>query len=269
MGRRVRFRGADVTVLVDPLAGRAEVRSRPVYVVGRYVKTRRGLPQRQAKCEVCRGRGCDTCQHTGRGPEPSIEGLLRQLFRRAFHARDAIFTWLGSEDEDSLVLGRGRPFSAEILDPERRRLPRRLAKRVDGVRLTTLRIAKARPAHPRDFTGHFRLLVETAAPISSAKLREVETTFRDRPVAAFSPRKQKLLTKHVYTARATRRGPRRLELLLKTDGGLNLKKFVSGGPSDSGPAQVAPNIATVLGASATCVRFDVLAIVPRALARHP
>jgi tRNA pseudouridine synthase 10 len=195
--------------------------------------------------------------------------LLRQLFRRAFHARDAIFTWLGSEDEDSLVLGRGRPFSAEILDPERRRLPRRLAKRVDGVRLTTLRIAKARPAHPRDFTGHFRLLVETAAPISSAKLREVETTFRDRPVAAFSPRKQKLLTKHVYTARATRRGPRRLELLLKTDGGLNLKKFVSGGPSDSGPAQVAPNIATVLGASATCVRFDVLAIVPRALARHP
>ena len=30
------------------------------------------------------------------------------------------FSWIGGEDKESLVLGKGRPFFAEIIEPKRR-----------------------------------------------------------------------------------------------------------------------------------------------------
>lgn len=268
--RRVRFRGADVTVLLDPRAQAVQVRSRSVFVMGRYVKTRRGLPQRQAKCAACHGRGCETCRYSGHSSEPSVEALLQRVLVASFGARDAVFTWVGSEDEDSLVLGHGRPFYLELLDPKVRHLPRRIPRRIDGIRLTSLRRLRERPTHPREFTGRFRLLVETAALVARGKLREVEAKFRDVRVSAFSPRKRKTLTKRIYSLSAKRRGPQRLELVVTTDGGLNLKKFVSGAPAAAHePPEVFPNIATVLGTDATCSRFDVLAIRPRVSIRNP
>ena len=55
------------------------------------------------------------------------------------HSPKAKFTWLGSEDPESMVFPPGRPFIVEVKDPRRREVPSRLAARtgmgmIEGLR---------------------------------------------------------------------------------------------------------------------------------------
>ena len=50
----------------------------------------------------------------------SIEGIISDKVIADTKGSDVRFSWVGSEDKNSLVLGMGRPFFVEILNPKKR-----------------------------------------------------------------------------------------------------------------------------------------------------
>ncbi|HUG95928.1 MAG TPA: hypothetical protein VMJ94_00160, partial [Nitrososphaera sp.] len=119
------------------------VKSRPLALVGRYVKKSRGLPQKQDKCPGCEGRGCDSCNHSGLSGYGSVEGVIAKGLMEMTGGQAPKFSWIGSEDQSSLVLGDGRPFYARISNPKKRKLKKRRIK--DGGIQATLSVIEDKP----------------------------------------------------------------------------------------------------------------------------
>lgn len=261
-GKRISHLAADVTILADFLADRVAVRARAIHVFGRYVKKARGLDQKQKRCPSCKGKGCALCNYTGIKPGETVESILAAMLLRAFKGAKARFTWIGGEDRDSLVLGKGRPFYAEIQEPKVRRLVRTPTRRAERrVVLSELGVIAKGPPRQPEFTAIFRVVIETDRDVPPETIKGLEAAFANRELRVISPRKRRTLMKRVHELRVEESGARRATILLTCDGGLNIKKFVSGSPittPEGEVAEVSPNLSEALGAAATCVLFDVL-----------
>ena len=112
----------EISVTVQPAGRYCEVCPKPVAVYGRYTKHTRGIPQKQDRCKSCLGRGCYACELHGISGHDSVEGQISAFLFGVLGGTTAAFTWVGGEDKDSLVRGRGRPFFARIQRPHRRHI---------------------------------------------------------------------------------------------------------------------------------------------------
>ncbi|MEM3438037.1 MAG: tRNA pseudouridine(54/55) synthase Pus10, partial [Nitrososphaerales archaeon] len=131
--KKVNFHKPDMTILIDLISGDIHLNPRSLFIYGRYLKMVRGLPQKRRKCRNCRGKGCLECERTGFLRERSVEQILAQMLIKKFDAKEAKFTWVGGESIESLVLGNGRPFYAEIIKPRLRHLDKSELLKENGV----------------------------------------------------------------------------------------------------------------------------------------
>ncbi len=225
------------------------VKSRPLALVGRYVKKSRGLPQKQDKCPGCEGRGCDSCNHSGLSGYGSVEGVIAKGLMEMTGGQAPKFSWIGSEDQSSLVLGDGRPFYARISNPKKRKLKKRRIK--DGGIQATLSVIEDKP----ELQPRFRVKTKIHATCEKAltgqdmkKLNSLagsEVSFENR---------SKMATKRIYSVRARRIDGSQLALNMIADGGLMIKQFVGG------EEYMKPNISEILGAKCECITFDILGV---------
>jgi tRNA pseudouridine synthase 10 len=239
----------DLTILIDVAESRVSLQSKSLFFYGRYTKPR-GVAQRQGLCKVCWGKGCVTCKQTGRDQTPSVEEKVGRKLVKTAGAREAKFTWIGSEDVDSLVCGNGRPFVVELKNPRTRRLPRRMLAGGKGgrVAVTRGRILPSKPARLPTFKFLTRIVATAGKRIGRDELRELARAFRDTSVLFDRPN-EKPVSKTVYRVRGTSRG-KRLMLEAELDGGLPVKRFVNGD-------LVSPSISEVLKTEVRCDKFDV------------
>ena len=89
-----------------------------------------------------------------------MEGQISDLLFDRLGGRTIRFTWIGGEDKESLVAGRGRPFYARIQRPKRRRI--RIPRSVPlghGVLVGRLRDVAASDAGPLAFSSRARIQV--------------------------------------------------------------------------------------------------------------
>lgn len=121
-GRTADIRLPDVTAIVDTRYDTVEIDIRPLFVYGRYRKLVRDIPQTRWPCRRCRGVGCDRCDGTGRMYSTSVEEIVCAPLVESAGGADHRFHGLGREDIDVRMLGSGRPFVAEVLEPRRRTL---------------------------------------------------------------------------------------------------------------------------------------------------
>ena len=91
-----------------------------MFFEGRYRKLVRDLPQTVLFCPVCkgRGRGCKRCEGYGKLTKDSVQELLARVAMPRFKARRNKFHGAGREDIDVRMLGPGRLFVFEILNPK-------------------------------------------------------------------------------------------------------------------------------------------------------
>jgi len=109
---------AHITLHLDTKT--AAVRVRPLYLYGRYLKHSREIPQSKWPCRRCRGQGCPVCNFTGKRFQTSVEEMLgAELLPRA-RARGTKLHSVGREDVDARMLGDGRPFVLELIEPHTR-----------------------------------------------------------------------------------------------------------------------------------------------------
>jgi tRNA pseudouridine(54/55) synthase len=94
-----------------------------VFLEGRYRKLSRDLPQTVFFCPDCKGhprrrKDCARCEGFGKLTRDSVQELVSWVAGAAFRTRKNKFHGAGREDVDVRMLGEGRPFVLELVDPK-------------------------------------------------------------------------------------------------------------------------------------------------------
>lgn len=222
-----------------------QLRSKSITISGRYVKSKRGFPQKQKSCENCSGKGCRICDFHGITEFESVEGVISKLIFKKFGGTTAKFTWIGGEDKSSLVLGFGRPFFVKIQNPLKRKS--KLSDiTINSIKLHNLKLVHESPKKSFQFSSTIHVKIATEDKINSkslTKLKELKTTIM------VYEKSGKRSEKKIFDVKYKKDSKNSFTLIVNAEGGLPIKRFVIGD-------DVTPNIAKILETSCICKEFD-------------
>jgi tRNA pseudouridine synthase 10 len=221
-----------------------------VTIACKYLKKERGLPQKQQRLAFAKPSISNKeFQH---GTMNSLEELISEYLRRITSGARVKFSWIGSEDRESLVLGGGRPFFAEIAKPKRRLIDKHTVNLGQkAIELFVLGTSNKPPQYPMRFVSKTRIYI-TAERIINRK--DLESLASLNGCAVKFKSKGKTVTKVVYEATIASVNGSSMELEIIADGGLHIKQFVGG------KEYCDPNVSKLLGYRCECLNFDVIDI---------
>lgn len=228
-------------------------KSSPIFLSGRYVKTIRGISQKKDKCQKCSGSGCATCKYMGASQSNSVESIVGDRLLDITKADAAKFSWLGGEDKDSLVLGNGRPFLVQILNPKVRYLEKELIISENGIcavlKQRSPRVSSQLPSH---FTTKIEITIHAENDLPDESLAILSNVLENSEVSYKA--KSKVVKKKIYSLKAEKILEKTFVLTMIADGGLFIKQFVGG------QDYIEPSISKIIGMKCECVAFDILDI---------
>jgi len=227
-----------------------QLRSKSVIFSGRYVKTQRGLAQKQKPCENCSGKGCRICNFHGISEFNSIEGLISKFLFEKIGGTIAKFTWIGGEDKSSLVLGSGRPFFVKIQNPLKRNL-RLTNTQFDSVKIKNLKITQDSPKKPIKFISTIDAKISTKSDVDVENLKKLKD-LKNHPLVVYD-KSGKRSEKKVFSVKYKKNSNNSFTLVIRVEGGLPIKRFVIGD-------DVSPNLSGLLNTQCICSEFDFLEI---------
>lgn len=249
---RVDYQNPDVVFTIDFKKDQCEIKPKAVLLQGRYTKNIRGLPQKQKPCDKCEGKGCFACDFHGISEFNSVEGKIAKFLIEKFCALQAKITWIGGEDESSLVMGNGRPFFAKLINPHKRNIS--LSKKIDlvGISIRGLRIILKIPSDPVRFRTKVMFEVEAENEIEPDMLKELKK-LKGQPITLYenSGHKNK---KRIHAIKYKKKSDKSFTVLMESDGGIPIKRFVSG-------QEVEPSVSSMLETSCKCKSFDFQKII--------
>jgi tRNA pseudouridine synthase 10 len=229
----------------------ATARARPLALLCRYAKRERGLPQKAEKCPLCLGKGCNLCDGTGVNGLESIEGIMAKHIMKITRGQAPKFSWIGSEDQSSLVLGQGRPFYAKVSDPKVRR-PRRSKFAEAGIEVRVVEVLDDVPDPQERFVVKTRITCRCDRAIAPGDIKKLKKSLAGAQ-AKFENR-SKMAVKKIHSAQAKKTAESELVITIVADGGLPIKQFVGG------EQYIEPSISSLLNAKCECTAFDILKV---------
>mgnify|MGYP006125319983 CR=1 FL=1 len=237
----------DIFIQVNFKDDSCTIRTKPIFVYGRYNKKIRKIPQKQASCMYCVGIGCHNCNFTGLENVETIEGKISTLLIKKFNAKQVKINWIGGEDQSSLVLGNGRPFFAKILNPKKRDRILQKSSDLDGVYLSELRKLSVQPKGSIPFRSQVTITVDTEKLISLTQLKKLNI-LENLEIHNFSKDK-KSISKKIYKIGYKKLGKTSFTLDLLADGGIPIKSFIE-------KSDLSPNVSELLKNCCKCKKFD-------------
>jgi len=239
---------ADITFTINFKTERCNVKTKPIFLYGKYIKDKRGLPQKEESCPDCKGKGCIFCNNHGIVSFDSIEGKISKFLYEKFETDQVKFTWIGGEDKTSLVMGNGRPFFAKLLSPKKRNV--RLAKKsnLDEIMIHALRKIDHIPNGSIRFKSKIKMLVLAKNDISSNKLKRLKQLVTVPIEITDSNNKQHKRT--IHKLKYKKNSLQSFTVEIEADGGIPIKRFVDG-------FNIIPNISSILGTQCSCEKFDI------------
>lgn len=249
--KKLDFLDPDITLTLDFKEGTCHVRSKEIFLQGRYTKTKRGFPQKQKPCENCSGKGCRVCDFHGIHEFDSVEGQLSKFFFEKFGGAKAKFTWIGGEDKDSLVLGSGRPFFVKIQNPKKRKPKFPKTLKTNFVNIQNCKIINNIPKTPLEFKSLIEIKVTTEKKILSSSLKNLKNKLKN-PVVVYenSGRRSE---KKIFNSKYKKNSENKFTLTIDVEGGFPVKRFVKGD-------DVVPGITQTMDDNCKCNNFDFLRI---------
>ncbi|MDH3765842.1 MAG: tRNA pseudouridine(54/55) synthase Pus10 [Nitrosopumilus sp.] len=241
---------SEITFTVNFKDESCQLRSKSITLFGRYVKTLRGIPQKQKSCENCFGKGCRICNLHGISEFNSVEGTISQFLLKRLGGTTTKFTWIGGEDKSSLVLGNGRPFFVKIQNPVKRNL-KVTTMSFDALKITDLKIVHESPKKPLIFNSSIKMKISTDSQIKSKHLKKL-IDFTKQPIVVYE-KSGKRTEKKILAIKYKRISDYMLIIFIRAEGGLPVKRFVDGD-------DVSPGISQVLDTTCKCQEFDFLDI---------
>ncbi len=267
-GKRVDFEKPDIVVILNLWRDEIELNVKPVFIYGRYLKYKRGIPQTRWYCRECRGRGCARCNFTGKMYAESVEELIKTSIIDEFGADDMILHGSGREDIDARMLGSGRPFVVELKEPSRRHVDlQALEDKINAdnngkLAVTALRyvdrdmVARIKNAKARKT---YRVVVELRRAVKEEALMDAVTKLNGAMIEQRTPlrvvhrRADLVRRRRIYELNLVGYSGSTCELEVKCDGGLYVKELISG---DGG--RTSPSLSGLLGVEAEVKELDVI-----------
>lgn len=249
---KVDYQSPDIVFTIDFKKDQCDIKPKALILQGRYTKKVRGIPQKQESCNRCDGKGCFVCDFHGISEFNSVEGHIAKFLFEKFGAQQAKITWIGSEDESSLVLGNGRPFFVKMINPHKRKviLPKKV--KLGGVTLLNLRVISKIPNDQIKFKTDVLLEISTEKDLTHETLNVLES-LKDMPISISenTPWKNQ---KRIHDIKIKKMDSRSFTALLTLDGGIPIKRLVTG-------TNVEPNLSMLLENHCKCITFDFHKIV--------
>lgn len=222
----------------------------PLILAGTYIKKRRGLSQKHNQYNECiPTRSLIPRYHSHACKCRSVETLISRRLLSMTKGENTRFSWVGSEDRDSLVLGEGRPFFVRILNPQIRSLKGGLKFSIAGIHATIIGNVNHMPESPIRFITKTKILIRTRADLSKIDLTKLYLL--KNSMITFEI-KSKIVNKKIYSVEVQQINDTEFNLTLIADGGLVIKQFVGG------QRYVKPNVSEIIGTESQCVFFDIL-----------
>ena len=257
----------DINVLFDLETFTFELQIRPVFIYGRYLKRVRNISQTRWLCGYCNGEGCEVCNFTGKKYISSVEELIAMPAVRLFKARDAKLHGAGREDVDARMLGTGRPFVLEVIEPRRRFVDlKELERAINAQRWIAVRkleyagAEKVREVKMERHRKTYRAKVVFEEEVERERLIEalesLKGEIRQRtPTRVSHRRADRVRVRELYDARLVHHTGRVAVVEFEAEAGLYIKELVSG---DNGRTR--PSLAEKVGTNAKVERLDVIEV---------
>jgi len=271
IGKKVDYMKPQIVILFNPFTEEIELQVNSLYIMGRYRKLVRGIPQSKWFCRRCRGRGCPACNWTGKMYPESVEELIAKPILEMTLGEDSSFHGAGREDIDARMLGSGRPFIIEIKRPRKRKLDlseiehainERAQGKIEVMNLKYVdREAIMRIKDMESAQKTYRVMVEFEREIRDDELEKLRgaltdiTVLQQTPTRVLHRRADLTREKHIYETKIKRISPNRIELTIRCQGGLYVKELVTG---DNGRTK--PNVSEIISVKAQPLELDVLEV---------
>jgi len=257
----------DVLFTLDFHSRRLKVKVKPLLIYGRYRKFSREIPQSKWPCRKCGGRGCDYCGRKGAMYTETVENFLAAPLLKATGGKVTKMHAVGREDIDARMLGSGRPFIIEVVDPLKRSID------LEKIAASANRAAKGKAEYRElSFASQkdldkilaaqpdktYLLKVECEKEVAPSILRKIislkgKTITQKTPVRVLHRRANLTRKRKIKRIDAKMISKNSFELKLTVESGTYVKELVTG---DGG--RTTPNISQILGCSCKPSQLDVL-----------
>ena len=245
------------------------VKMRPLVMLSRYIKKNRGIPQRsggehnngnqgsiqnQPSHVVSRThtQASKTCKLEGE----SIQSIISKEILRITKGEALKFSWIGSEDENSLVLGSGRPFFIQIRNPKTVHLDQRtLGFQEYGLFVHIEKFFERLPEQPVQFIAKTRVVIQGSRQMGKEDQLKIKSLANSIVVFSNQKNKSRSSAKRIYSIDTVKTNDKVFELDVIADGGLSIKQFVEG------RGYISPNISSAANLQCKCLLFDILDIL--------
>jgi len=236
----------EITFTINLKDESCQLRSKSIIFSGRYIKKLRGITQKQKSCINCDGKGCHICQFHGISDFDSVEGIISKYIFKKFGGTTAKFTWIGGEDNSSLVLGNGRPFFVKLQNPNKRE-SKSISVDLNSLILRNFKIIEEFPKNPLKFNSLIKIKIFSKTPIYSKYLKTLKKIL-NVPIVVYD-NSGKRFEKQVFSINYKKKSLRDFSLFMKAEGGLPLRRFIEGG-------DVTPNLSELLNCECKCTELD-------------
>jgi tRNA pseudouridine synthase 10 len=221
--------------------------SRSFYLIGRYKKTKL-LTQKEKKGleNQCIDNSNFTIQK-----KQSIEMIIQKTLSNCIKSDRMIFSWFGSEDDNSQVLGKGRFFYIHIINPRQRKVKLNKIFSNNGLDFKIIEKKDFLENTNLNFRVKNKIFVKTANPIGNFYLRNLKEL--NKSIIRYYY-KSKFIYKKIYNIQFKKLDPFHLIIILECDSGLFLRQFIEG------RKLIEPNISLKLNNQCEFLKFDILDI---------
>ncbi|MDD4251204.1 MAG: tRNA pseudouridine(54/55) synthase Pus10 [Candidatus ainarchaeum sp.] len=264
-GKLHKVEDQDAYFLVDLSKSMVFVYSQPVYVQGNYCKYSRDLAQTEHFCMFCKGNGCSKCSNTGHITPNSVEQSLAKIIVPIFGAKQLILHGAGREDADVLMLGKGRPFVAEIVCPIKRKIVLGDVEKIvndscKDVFVNSLKFVLKKDVALVKNAIHEKIycaIINCSKKINFDKIVFNKKIVIEQLTPTRVEKRRALLKreKEITFLEYKKISDNKLELKLKTSHGTYVKEFISGDDN-----KTVPSLSSILQNECACEQLDVLEI---------
>ncbi len=261
----IKFRSFDLTLLL-----------RSIFIYGRYNKFVRGIPQTHWDCRLCRGKGCESCKFTGKQYPTSVEELMSPKFVIEAKAEGSKFHGAGREDIDVKMLGTGRPFVLELINPKVRTLDlKKIQNKVNKSNKRKIKINDLQYSS-KERVKNLKLSAENTKKVYNAIVISKEAISKSQfdvllkklmivyekqnlqqrtPIRVSHRRADKIREKKIFRVEGKLIKPNVSEFIVEAQGGTYIKELISG---DNG--RTTPSFSDIFGFPLECKKLDVIQI---------
>jgi len=269
-GKEAEFEDPDITFILNFKENKVETQIKSIYIYGRYKKLERGIPQTKWPCTHCNGEGCEKCDNTGQQFPYTVQGIMEKPLLEMTQAKESKFHGQGREDRDALMLGNGRPFVIEAVNPVKRNIDldkflQKIKKKSEGkIEVKDLEYSdkdKVVELKSKRSDKTYEVWVKAKQEVNEEHLERIEEEFQDETIEQRTPtrvnhrRADKVRKRNIQLIETKKIGPNKFKVKVRTEAGAYVKELVSG---DYGRTR--PSFAEVMKNSLTPEKLNVVKI---------